>query len=161
MSNTLLIIDMQYEFSESAEKVVGPVCDAVRAAIEAEQTIILVEYGCDFLHDEEDTRDNCDCITYTEITDLLTHYPNVVYVTKDSDDGGKEVFEAVEHFSPVVDVCGVNTNACVRGTVETLSDLVPDSEFVLQLNACNSTWWGQDEGAHKWVDQLRNVRRAA
>lgn len=155
----LIIIDMQYEFS-SAERVVEPVCDAVKQALAARETIVVVEYACDMMWHSH-RGDECECRTYDEITELFKDYDKLIRVTKANDDGGKEVIAAVGNFPPIVEVCGVNTDACVRGTVETLAKLIPDTEFVLLLNACNSNYWGKQDDAHRWVDRHRNVRRAA
>lgn len=155
----LIVIDMQLEFS-SSEAIVGPVCEAIIKAKANNEPIILVEYACDYQQDKEQCRaEECQCMTHTEILDLLDGYSNVVYVAKAHDDGGREIINAVEVFPPIVDVCGVNTNACVRETVETLAKRVPETEFVLLLEACNSSWYGQAEDSHAWVDKCRNVRR--
>jgi nicotinamidase-related amidase len=156
----LIIIDMQYEFKRSAEKVVEAVCEVAKEAIAAHETIVLVEYACDLVwhgHKEQE----CECRTFDEIMAILNGYDKLVRVVKSTDGGGDEVIEAVESFPPVVDVCGVNTNACVRETVVRLATRVSDTEFVLLVNACNSTWHGQSPDAHLWVDGHRNVRRAA
>lgn len=151
----LIIIDMQYEF-DTAEKVVDPVCDAVRQAKAEGRQIVVVEYKCwgHWPNEQE-----CACRTYTQITSLLEGYENLIFVTKEYDGGGREIKEAVIDFPSIVDVCGVNIGACVRDTVEQLARLAPDSEFILLEKACNG--WDNEPSAYFWVDRHRNVRRAA
>jgi nicotinamidase-related amidase len=156
--NMLLIIDMQYEF-DSSNAVLGPVCKLVDAAIDNNETIIVVEYACNLDHNEENPESACQCRTHSQIMNRLASYPHTVKVIKENDGGGDEVIAAIDEFSPVVDVCGVNTDACVRDTVTRLARKVPSSEFRLVLEACNSSWFGQhNPKAHDWIDNHRNVR---
>lgn len=105
----LLIIDMQEEFS-TAQKVIGEVVALIRKAKEDFANITVVEYSNSGK-------------TYGEILRELRDYPLCTTVTKRGDDGGMIVFEHFKEsnwLSMDTIVCGVNSDCCVKRTVNSL-----------------------------------------
>jgi nicotinamidase-related amidase len=90
------------------------------------------------------------CLNYTGIGDViqpikcnLDGYKKLHIITKNRNDGGKEVltlFNEIKFDSGEVTAIGVNTDACVRETVETLAK---NSNYKINLvsNGCNSWTW--------------------
>jgi nicotinamidase-related amidase len=105
----LLIIDMQEEFG-SAKGVLNEVIALIKKAKEDFANITLVEYSNSGQ-------------TLPEIREELVSYPLLTKVTKRGDDGGRIVYEHLKESNrlnmPIM-VCGVNSDCCVKRTVNTL-----------------------------------------
>jgi hypothetical protein len=99
---TLVVIDMQYEFSSTANLALAGVCRAIVAAKKNLNHIIVIEY-----------KDSGD--TLPEVKKALGAYKRVSYRTKKCDDGSKEILDVVRRkkLPRKLRVCGVNLDACV------------------------------------------------
>ena len=112
MKTALVVIDMQDDFDTAHhESTVRNVIKAIKFAKSVELPIIVLEY-------ESMGR------TLYRIRKHLIGYDKVIYKTKDEDDGGYEVMSALRKngFTDVhsLAVCGININACVSSTIESL-----------------------------------------
>lgn len=122
---TLLVIDMQYKFPAARNVRLRQACRReITEAMTDRAHIIFVEY-----------------VNYgrtiKSLRDLVTHYKEVSYVTKCSDNGA----HALRPFltgSPKCDVrvCGVNTNCCVLDTVRGLK---------------RSRWWNARRSRRRFI----------
>jgi nicotinamidase-related amidase len=104
---TLVIIDMQEEFIETAQHALTGVFQAIRRAKANKSPILVVEYK------------SCGN-TLPEIRRALKGYSRVRTVTKFDDDGSEEISQSLRRnrFSRKLRICGVNLDACVRSTIE-------------------------------------------
>ena len=134
--HTLVVIDMQEEFSAARNKrIQQAVIQEIQRSRAKRWPIVIVEF-------EESGG------TLPIIRRACKGYPRAVTVTKDYDDGSSEVLEALGDITKCrkVRVCGVNTEACVWATVKGLqrqgvkvevwgpgTDSEDDHEFGLRL----------------------------
>lgn len=127
MQETLLIVDMQPEFSATADdkRTIRNIKREIINAKRRKDTIVLLEYvGCGQ--------------TFREIIWYIGQYPYIKF-RKYNDDGSnvarmlrrKKLPHA--HFR----VCGVNTSYCVFETVNSLAHKNSTKTIKLVLNACN------------------------
>jgi len=88
--------------------------------------------------------------THNSLTRYAASYRHAMVVHKERDDGSAEVLHAaddwwndtgVEHIRDGIRVVGVNTEACVAGTINGLAESAPDVEITVVGDACN----GQQE----------------
>lgn len=160
----LIIIDMQREYSASGF-IVPAVCNQIVKAKNRKEQIVLVEYRCFgcrrrkdcFYKNEFNTSTKCE--THDAILELLREYPKLIRVQKNADDGSDELVKAVSKFPTNVNVCGVNTSACVKATVEGLIEKLPKINFTLLLDACNDDVGGQKDSALRWTTKYQNTAR--
>jgi nicotinamidase-related amidase len=143
---TLVVIDIQPKFKESADYVLEPVKQEMLLAMDRKMPILLVEYAG---HGE------------TMLKPVVARYPKCYVATKSSDGGAYEVSKALRsHNLPRswLRVCGVNTDCCVYRTVCALDN--PLIEVVEK--ACFSNWAGcgnpanHNSGIRK-LAELKNV----
>jgi len=167
---TLIIIDMQPDFIYRHEQFpgYGKTIDAVKEEIVAAKKrndyIVFVEY----CSESRSTRGMFNRFpskhapTLPELLDLTANYPNKVFAYKKTNDGGEEVVAALNYYAISklhLRVCGVYTNACVRSTVSTISDELPNSSIkVIKGATCapQGDAWHQGYGLSMMKD-LSNV----
>jgi nicotinamidase-related amidase len=133
---TLVVIDMQPYFSASQnESTIGAVERQILRAIACRRPILIVEY------------EDCGETDRRLMRHLEGKYELYQVVPKRSTDGSQEVARACrwmgfprQHFQ----VCGVNTDACVRATVSGLAYRLPGALVEVIKEACNT------EGLPNW-----------
>ena len=123
---TLVIIDMQYEFSSTAELALAGVCNAIVAAKKSLNHIIVIEY-----------KGSGD--TLPEVKKAIGAYKRVSYRTKKIDDGSKEILDVVRRkkLPRKFRVCGVNLEACVWDSV--LGLIEKNYNFITLLSEATHT----------------------
>ena len=135
---TLIIIDMQpYFYAANHQPTINAIFKLIQDAKETGSSIIIVEY------DELPTDDPCDLKTIKSIRDAAFDTGTAVEVRKSQDDGYHEVIAIAKGHGIDLSyciVCGVNTNACVRETFQSLCAMLPNNKFELALKACNSEY---------------------
>lgn len=131
MSYVLLIVDMQPEFSAANGKRVLNNCKReLRKAMIENASIIFLEY------------DGCGT-TNTDLVDLVDGYNKVWFETKGDDDGSEEaefVIRSHRCSKTVIKVCGVNTDCCVRYTVQGLTARFTRATIDVISDACASDY---------------------
>jgi len=145
----LLVIDMQWGFDTSRPKWLR---DRVKRKIaeykDNGDLIVLVEY--------EGYRR-----TAPSVRKVAEGYENTYVVIKDCDDGSYEVKEdIIDHFGKkieVVEVCGVNLNACVRSTVKGLHEKCKTLPIRVLMDHCNDGY-GQKAGHKKFIAALKGKK---
>jgi hypothetical protein len=134
MSYTLICIDMQ-GFFQTSHMIEKECNQALREAIKDRASILMVEYA--------------DCgRSLRSIRKTLDGYRKAFTVLKSDDDGANALFTAIEHYrtpSNKIKFIGVNTDACVYETANSLKEYFPDSKFEIIANACNA----ESETNHK------------
>ncbi len=133
----LVIIDMQARFKSSQNSAtIAGVLRLIAYAIARHCPVIVIEF---YAHGPTDER----------IMNMLRNYDRCIVEFKFTEDGSEELWEAcVEHELPGSRfvVCGVNTHACVKETVNGMARLMPDSAIEVVKDACNcDTGRGWDE----------------
>lgn len=136
----LVVIDMQPAFS-ATKKVLRPVVNEVKRAIRQETPILLVE-----LHNGIDNFGT----THENIAKLVEDYPHAKFVSKPRNDGSSQIARALDETWGLggevsLQVCGVNTRACVRETVEGLR--MEGYDITVLAEACAD---GNDRGNHEY-----------
>jgi hypothetical protein len=149
MSYSLIIVDMQKIFSSSQDAQVQKSCiREIKKAIRDRSVILFVEYaGYD--------------PTIQVLTDIVvqTNYKRVYHVIKRGNDGGKEVIDfLVKHHLPKMNmrVCGVNTDYCVRETINGIKQHLPSARINLVADACGSNW--SHVSGLQQIKQVPNVK---
>jgi nicotinamidase-related amidase len=127
MTATRVVIDVQPNFdaANKANLIVGVTVELMEAMRER-APILFVEFH------------RCPA-THKSLTDLMRGYDKFRRVIKMDDDGGHEVkaaLEAAKWPAKHLRVCGVNIDCCVRATVRTLLQELPDTRIELVKNAC-------------------------
>lgn len=161
----LLIIDMQRIY-DASDFIIPNVCKHIQAAKNRNEIIVLVEYRCSACNNNNKKCYNYNtytkasaCDTHPEILDLLKDYSKLITVQKDDDDGSDKLIQEVTKWKKIVKVCGVNTDACVRSTVNGLIKLLPLTKFVLLLDAVNDDYYGQERAGLEWTKKYSNQKR--
>jgi len=139
----LVVIDMQPYFP-ATKKALRPVISEVKRAMKHEVPILLVE-----LHNGYDDFG----ITHGSITRAVEGYPYVQLVHKAYNDGSAEVKEALDEQwglgkETALEVCGVNTEFCVKATVKGLQ-LKGFADITVLANAC-AGGGGHDHQMYRW-----------
>lgn len=146
MSWTLVIIDMQDGFHSAKNPyTIKNIQKEIRKAIKHKVGIIVVEY-------EGFGR------TLWKLRSLLDTYEDVVYVSKYTDDGGREVYDEIisNRFNRrKLKICGVNSDACVCETALTLANDLPYTKVEVVEDACNSSNVESDN--FYWVEDYPNI----
>jgi len=134
---TLLVVDMQLSFLRkltNSRRTVEAVLVEIARAISQDQTILIVKYrGCGAV----DQR----------IIQALTGYKNWHYVFKSDDDGAATVSDACMLWrcgTACLRLVGVNLDGCVYETAVSLTQLYPQSQIEVLVNACDTCY------AHGW-----------
>lgn len=144
MSYTLVVIDMQEAFYAARNPyTLHNVIREIKRARKNKCGIVVVRY------------ENSGCLLY-RISQALDNYHNIDYVWKNTNDGGPEVYDSIvsNYFNhDKIVVCGVNTDACVCETVETLCGYLPYTQIEVVEDACNSI----DFNDFSWISDLSNV----
>lgn len=136
--HTLVIIDMQPMFTASKnKKLISNICREIQLSKRNNWPIILVRYS------------GCGKITST-ISKALKNYQNIKCVTKDADNGSKEVIRTLKKVtkSKNLRLVGVNTNACVAQTAAGLSYTY---KVTLVNDCCNSDELKTDTEHRKFI----------
>lgn len=137
----LLVIDMQ-DFFGTSKKVIEPVLAHIEAARKNQEPVVFVEY------------ESCGR-TNERLLAAADGYENQHVVEKRHDDGGKEIVEYLAQYElepEEIKVCGVNTNACVIGTV---GGILRNSNFKIKVlsDACAN---GYEEGHQMALRRMRD-----
>lgn len=109
----LVIIDMQVGF-DTSKAVIDEVVTLVKKAKEDFANITIVEY-------------TGSGSTHSKIMDEVVTYPLYNKIKKSSDDGGRILFETLKESRWLgldIMVCGVNSDCCVKHTVNTLLECI-------------------------------------
>jgi len=126
--STLIIIDMQPEFGASQNPIVlRNVYREIRAAKKRNAGILVVEFVGVGKTDKR-------------IMDKLHGYGRWRTIRKRNCDGSDEILRALWRFrfnKESLRITGVNTDQCVAQTVNSLSDILQDSDIALVVDACN------------------------
>jgi nicotinamidase-related amidase len=130
MSYTLVVIDMQHRFRASRSNITRKHClKEIKRAIRYKAHILYVEYE--------------DCgSTIPSLLNASDGYDRAYTVSKSDNDGSREILSTIKrHNLPSKNfrICGVNTDACVLGTVRGLNRLTPKgTQLIVVENACNT-----------------------
>jgi nicotinamidase-related amidase len=166
-TTVLVVVDMQACFDASwSWRTFVAVGQLIKKAKRKNRPIVFLEYGSDDrtypqLRDLVYNHDGHCCADGEETPN---QYAKAVFKTKHENDGSDQVREACEAQKWATDafeVCGVNTQACVKATVHGLSKKFPQATITLVEQACNDCCRdGQD---FHWTERMKNVsvRRAA
>jgi nicotinamidase-related amidase len=147
----LVVVDMQYGFRYANDRrTIDNVCALIKA-YKAENKPI---YG---LRHQTLMYDGEDMAVVQEVMDAIGPYEHYREADKEYDDGGGEVVGMIGHLGiESIEVCGVNTQYCVRATALELKD---EYGFYVVVNMdavngpCNE--WGDHEDAEdmfEWYD---------
>jgi nicotinamidase-related amidase len=135
MKKILVIIDMQVRFSASEKpETRAAIIGLINKARKKYWPIMLVEYDNPGDYSDEEQQ------TWPDILAALVDYDDCAFVTKHDDDGSCEVIKARDTYWPEINnfvLCGVNTDACVKGTARGLDDRCADLIEIISP-ACNS-----------------------
>lgn len=138
---TLIVIDMQEGFHSARGKRVRENCRAeIEQAVRDNAHIIFLEWH---LYQK----------TFPELTKDL--HDNVVFLSKSEDDGSRQIEREVRlNKRPTsFKVCGINTDCCVRATVEGLTARFPMSRIEVIGRACASDWYHNNG-----IKQLKSIK---
>ena len=144
----LVVIDMQEEFAVSAKKVIEPCYEEILNAKRRREHIAQVEYSmCGW--------------TYAKIDDAIAYYSKRILVTKNCNSAAANLKRAIarrklpipRHFR----ICGVNTNWCVRATIEDLARTYPKSKISLLSHACFDRTPHEHDLGIKSIQRVPNV----
>jgi hypothetical protein len=125
--NVLAIIDMQREFSETAEPLIPKVIKRIERAKKKNQCIVFVEYV---------SRTSI----YSTLLNTVKDYKKVKRVCKYSDNGAREIAQALSNYRNIeIDICGVNLGACVQDTAYGLLKYKRFRKVNILVTACNDT----------------------
>ena len=135
---TLIVIDMQASFPAACDpNTIIAVTHEIVVAQQQGRPIVLVEYK------------NCGP-SHSGFYKLLQGYAHKSHIHKPADDGSKEILRAIRRRKfdeKQLRVCGVNSDCCVRVTVEGLLTRAPSSKITVIKSACgteyNSGSWDQ------------------
>lgn len=131
MKRALVIVDMQREFS-THKPVISNVIKLVKQAKREKRPIIVLEYA--------DTS-----FTVKPVRQSYKGYPFVYHSPKHINDGSNEVFRILDQLSRnnntawKLDICGVNTTACVLSTVKGLLRNCRIMKVQVMMDACYDT----------------------
>lgn len=139
----LVVIDMQPHFP-ATRRVLKPVISEVQRAMKHEVPILIVE-----LHNGHDDFG----ITHEKITEVVEGYPHVRLVHKAYNDGSSEVRKALSQQwglgeETSLEVCGVNTEFCVKETVQGLQRK-GFADITVLANACAGSY-GHTNQIYDW-----------
>jgi hypothetical protein len=155
---TLVVIDMQPTFEASQETwLIRNVCREIRKAKQKQLAIVIVRYKGGRLQEQHP-----DWHVDVRILGALGCYKKVAYVTKTRSDGSNQVIEAIENrsFSPSnLLIVGVNTDACVADTVNSLSEKLPDSRIWVIADACHTDHGNRRATGRYWISRRKNIKR--
>lgn len=149
---TLVVIDMQDGFNPDNYAISKIKKHIIKAKID-NMPIMFVEY-----HDYQEEDDYGS--TIYELVKLTSKYKKTYYVSKYDDNGSFEIKSAVEKYklNKNLNICGINTDACVKRTVMGLSN-----NKYLKINvfsdACHSEYghYGHNS-AIEYMKTLKNVK---
>lgn len=134
MKIPLIVIDMQPAFTAHKEAL-KPVLREVINAKKALTDIIIVEFdlrGREWYQPSE-------TVTHPAITRSIKNYKHKHLVLKEFNDGGGEILEycRIQGIpTNTLRVCGVNTTACVKETVRSLTEDNDVKKIIIAGNAC-------------------------
>lgn len=144
-TRALVIVDMQPIFI-AAEPIIPKVIKAIKYAKKDNDRIIVVEF-------------DRTSATYPEIMKVLKGYEKHSVVTKSDVDGSRQVMSILPRKQEfVLNVCGVNLNACVYYTVKGLLKHKAVKSVNLLLPACNDLFEGRDLGKYPKHKKLKIQR---
>lgn len=127
---TLVVVDMQPQFSNSTCKITRAACvREVKYAVKNNHNIVFLEFGGWGK-------------TTSMLTDLTADYPHAVTLLKHQMDGSEEIkqhFEKKNKRPKKFHVCGVNGDQCVYETIRGMKRHFPKSKIIAVLDAINAS----------------------
>ena len=147
---TLVVVDVQPDFYAANGKQFLLNCKReIRQAMKDNAGIVFLEYyGCG--------------PTKIELRKLVDGYERAYFDTKDEDDGSLEVSVLLRKYylnKKNVRVIGVNTDCCVRSTVEGLTAQLLNANITVVADACASDF--DHAGGIRMLKNMSNVQVAA
>jgi len=149
MNYSCIIVDMQPMFPASDSPSVQKACiREINKAMRDSAPIVFVEF---------DSHGH----TLENLTDVVhkAKYTKVWFVIKDQDDGSKEITELLrKNHCPTnqLRVMGINSDYCVRATVEGFHRELPNARIQVIGDACNSPY--NHKMGLKTMSQLSQVK---
>ena len=153
MPYTLLLIDLQTQFEEPDPDYLENITALIVDAINDGADIALVEfqgYGS----------------TWEEVRELLQNYENCFKFRKKDQDGGNHVAKRMKNLkmrhTDTVLVAGLYAEWCVKLTVTTMAEIMPESQFKIKRKACLSYYEKREawKDFKKHSEKLRNIKFA-
>jgi len=142
----LCIIDMQPFGFNNSNLIIEPVLHLVREAVVDKAFIVIAQFK------------RCG-ETHRTIVNEIQNYPYKEYVWHHKNDKSKPIQEALNRhtiFVRQLNVCGVNTEYCVKATVHGLAKKFHGPIKVIE-KACNGTDRAVETALHKMRTFYRNV----
>lgn len=128
---TLVVVDMQPDFNAANGARVTKNClREINQAMKDKAFVIFLEYYG-------------SGPTIKTLSDAVKTYSKAHFSTKHDDDGSDNVDVFIRKYKMkhnLIKVCGVNTDCCVRSTVEGLSCLYKRATIDVIADACDSDW---------------------
>jgi nicotinamidase-related amidase len=129
---TLVIVDMQPDFNAAnGTRVITNCLREIKQAMKDNASIIFLEYA----HSGH---------TLAILSNATANYDKSYITTKNEDNGAPQVSKLIsKHKMPhkLIKVCGVNTDCCVKCTVEGLSLRYNQTSIDVIADACHSDWY--------------------
>lgn len=138
----LIVIDMQHRFEASQQEWLQEnIALKIQEFIACDEPIIFVEYSEHIYKDGKDSGVRIDDPTYQLLHAAAKDYTLLRTVFKDYNDGSCEIIRCMneERWNPdIIQICGVNLDACVEETVIGLIDFLPEKEYLVLEDCCAS-----------------------
>lgn len=155
---TLVVVDMQSKYPAANDPaVIGAVEQEILDAIRLKMPIIFLEY----LSWRRGVTLRDMPPTHERLTDHVKFYPHVELGEKWRDDGSDKVLNICNERRFVQTrfrIVGVNTDVCVRATVEGLNEAMPKSIIEVIVSACNTDQATDSKEAWRWLPRgLGNI----
>lgn len=157
---SLVIVDMQPGFHSSQQPwLIENISREIRLAKRRREPIVLLRY-----HGGSEEHKDCWKVD-SRIINAIGNYSKVALMTKDVADGSEQVIEGLKKMKefPVkqIKITGVNTDACVAETVNSLSEKLPLANIIVIADCCHSESadYSRSYTCRSEIARRRNVKR--